>query len=118
MAFNQKERLIRMSFLLNGFLFVLGALELITSGRVPFGLFQGGIAVMNFLLYSKGREAITKKLLTYGILIANIVVYLTTVSEKVNAGKQLVQYAWLIAAIMTTVALIVYIFGGNQKKDD
>lgn len=103
----RKERITRAVFVLNGFLFLLGGVGLLNDGKIVFGIAQIIASVLNFGMLSKFRKTEYKYLLELLILVVNVIVCVLIAIDYIQMGKMYIQYMWIIAAIISTIALIV-----------
>lgn len=101
-----------MVFALNGFLFILGALEPWQQGKVLLGSIQLIAGGLNLALLPAFLSPKTKQWLNQLVLLMNVAVAISIAWDQIAAGKRFIQYAWLLAAFASLVALLVQL-----KKD-
>ena len=96
-------------FALNSFLFIMGAIDTFSQGKILFGGIQllAGIANFAFLLSLK-KEKISLWLNRL-VLFMNVVVAIAVGFDQIAAGKEYIQYAWFFAALASLVALLLQI---------
>lgn len=104
-----KNKLNRIVFLLNGFLFLLGGIVLIDETKWTFGVLHFLGSALNLGMIIKFENKKTKEIIEYAVLAVNVVVSLAIAIDYQLAGKAYIQYAWLMAAIMSSVALGIHI---------
>ncbi|MCB0628586.1 MAG: hypothetical protein R2824_25730 [Saprospiraceae bacterium] len=99
--------MIRAAFILNGGLYLLGMSGLISDGKWLFaGLYLlAGLA--NLAMLIRFKEERLKNGLNFFILFLNVVVAFYTAVDYHLSGKQYVQYAWVLAGLMSVVALVI-----------
>lgn len=108
----RKERLSKVVFIINGFVFALGAFSYFSQNKLFFALLQLITALLNiFGVISHKRQKI-KIYISYLILIFNILVALSISYDLFELGKKYIQYAWITVAIVSFVAIYV-----QYKKD-
>lgn len=109
MTANRKEKINRVVFALNSFLFVIGALDPLSQGKWLFGCIQllAGGANLAFLL-TMNQEKVNLWLNRL-VFIMNIVVAVAIGFDQMAAGKQYIQYAWFFAALASLVALFMQV---------
>ena len=105
----KKNKLIKIAFLLNGLLFLVGGIVLINEGKLIFGIIQILASILNITMILKIRNKKTIEILNYLILAMNIIVCISIAVDNILANKSYIQFAWIIAAIVSLVAIIVQI---------
>lgn len=106
MNLKRKQRINRMVFFLNGFLFLLGGYTFLESGKTTFGLIQLVAGVLNLLA---GFRPNPPRYLLISLFLMNILVAGSVALDYFQSGASYIQYAWLFAALMSTVALIIFL---------
>lgn len=103
----RKQRFSRFLFLLNGSLFFLGALTVWPSGRFWLTLVHGLAAVFNGVAFLQFNYPRRKPVLNLLVLLMNVAVAGAVALDYHWSGAQYIQYAWVIAAIVSVIALFV-----------
>ncbi len=103
----RKQRFSRFLFLLNGSLFFLGALTVWPSGRFWLTLVHGLAAVFNGVAFLQFNHPRRKPVLNLLALLMNVAVAGAVALDYHWSGAQYIQYAWVIAAIVSVIALFV-----------
>lgn len=103
----RKEKINQIVFALNSFLFIMGAIDPLSQGKLLFGSIQllAGIANFAFLLTLKKEK--TNLWLNRLVLLMNVIVAISVGLDQMAAGKQYIQYVWFLAALASLIALIV-----------
>ena len=104
----KKQKLLRATAFLNGFLFLMGGFSFINDGKLLFGSIQLLASVLNIL--SGLNVSIVKKwgrALRLGIGFLNVMVAATVAVDYYQSDTQYIQYAWAFAAIMNLIALFI-----------
>ena len=109
---NRKERLTKVVFILNGFVFTLGAFSYFDQKKFLFALLQVITAGLNILALINYKNLKVKYYLTYLILFFNIISALSISYDLFSLGKKYIQYMWIFVALVTTFAFIF-----QYKKD-
>lgn len=109
MTTNRKEKINRVAFTLNSFLFVMGAIDPLSQAKWLFGCIQllAGGANLAFLLTMKKEKV--SLWLNRLVLLMNVVVAIAIGFNQIAAGKQYIQYAWFFAAFASLVALFIQV---------
>ncbi len=107
-----KEGLTRVTFLLNGFIFIIGGTDVIQDNKVLFGIFLLSAAILNLSILIKFSKEKIRATLGKLILLVNIIVAFVTAVDYFISGKKYIQYAWLLIAIMSAI-----VFGMQLKKE-
>jgi hypothetical protein len=110
---NKKNRFTKLAFSINGLLFLMGGISLINDGKSILGVIQLLASIFNITMILKIRNKSSIEKLNYIILAMNIVVCLSIAIDNILAGKLYIQFVWIIAAIVSLVALILQI---KRKK--
>lgn len=106
---SRKKRLINFVFSLNGFLFLLGGTGLINDGKLTIGIFQIIAGLINIAMLSSSMKGQVKRFFSGLILFMNVVVAGSIAYDYQTTGAHYIQYAWLVAAIFSLVAFVIYI---------
>ncbi|GJM29303.1 MAG: hypothetical protein DHS20C17_19380 [Cyclobacteriaceae bacterium] len=101
----KKEKISFATFLLSGFLFILGGITLIEDDKLVLGGIQllAGVFNLAIILF---KNPVTKTKLEIVILVFNILVATTVAIDYIMEGRKFLQYAWFLAAFLSTVALV------------
>ena len=104
----RKARLQKMVFVLNGSLFLLGSYDLLGQGKLLFAVLQALAAALNFImLLSIARQRYSKTMSTL-LLLMNVLVALSIAFDyHFHQGKEYIQYAWVLAALISVLALVL-----------
>jgi len=105
----RKERINRLVFTLNGFLFVLGGIPALMEGKPFLGVIQLAAGLFNFLLLLPIKQIQTRIWLNRIVLFLNIVVAISVALDYIAAGTRFIQYVWLLAALGSVIALWIQI---------
>ncbi len=103
----RKEKLTRAAFLLNGFLFLMGGVDLVQNEKIVFAAIQLIASLLNFGVLAGFKNEKIKKNLNTLILLMNVVVSLSVGIDYHLSGKSFIQYAWYLAALVSIIALVV-----------
>ncbi len=103
----RKERLTKIAFFFNGFLFLMGGIGLIGEDKIAFGSIQILAGIINLAMLIRFKNETLKDRLNWLILLMNVIVALSVALDYHWAGKQYIQYAWVLAAVMSVVAMVV-----------
>lgn len=104
-----RAKLFRFSFLLNAFIFLIGALGLFEQGKNGLAILQFVTVLFNLYMFFKKLSPTKNRMLNYIILILNILVAASVAIDYHIMGKDRIKYLWFIAACMYLVALIVQV---------
>ncbi len=108
MKAKRKQRVIRAVSISSGMIFLMGALDFMSNGKIAFGALQIVAGLLNLLsALPEDRLPRWRLGLKYGVLALNVLVAITVAIDYAQAGTQYIQYAWAIVAIISTVALII-----------
>lgn len=107
MTNNKKSQLSRLVFALNGFLFLLGALDPWQQGKFLFGSIQLIAGLINLALLPSFLSERAKARLNRWVLLMNVVVAISIGLDQIASGKQFIQYAWFLAALGSLIALLI-----------
>ncbi len=106
MESKKKQRISLFTFILSGVLFTMGGLLLIAESKIWFGLLQLAAGIFNFGAVAFRKKAIRARL-ELVVFLFNILVALSVAWDYMLAGKQYLQYAWFMAALLSCIALII-----------
>lgn len=100
-----KNKLAKVAFVLNGVLFLMGGVLLIGEGKNVFGIIQFLASILNIaiLLNFRNKRSVSK--LNIAIFVINLLVCLSISLDYFLAGKSYIQYLYIVAAIISFVAL-------------
>ena len=112
----QKARLTKIVFGLNGVLFLLGGITLLEEAKVVLALIQLIAAITNLAMLPRFIPEARKVYLSIIVLIMNVVVNASIFYDYLMAGKQYIQYVWLLAALLSVVALVVIVRRGRHGR--
>lgn len=102
-----KQKLERVTYGLNGGLFLLAGSTLLMGQQYWFAVLQLLAAGINFSLLWPRLAMRSKRNLNYAVLLMNVVVAVATAIDYHLTGKQYIQYVWLLAAFFSVVAFIL-----------
>lgn len=102
----RKNKFSKIAFLLNGLLFLIAGIGLIKDSKLTLGILQLFAAMINLAMILNFKNEKIKRMLDYAILMMNIVVSLSIAVDYMLVGKSFIQYAWIIAAFVSLIALI------------
>lgn len=105
----KKKKLTKIVFALNGFLFLMGGVLLISDNKLIFGIIQLVASVLNIGMILKFRDDRTMKKLNYATLAMNVIVCTSIAIDNILVGKMYIQYIWFFAAFMSLVALTIQV---------
>lgn len=111
----RKERINRLVFTLNGFLFVLGGIAPLIEGKLFLGGIQLAAGLFNLLLLLPFTQIRTRVWLNRVVLLLNIVVAISVALDYISAGKRFIQYVWFLAALGSFIALWIQV---KREKTD
>lgn len=114
MESSRKQKFNRFTFILSGTVFTLGGLLLIMDGKLWLGLIQIVAGVFNYSAVALQKRQIQKKLEVM-VLIFNILVSVSVAWDYILEQKQYLQYAWLLAAGLSLVAMIITLRKRNNS---
>lgn len=103
----KKERLEKIVYALNGFLFLLGTITLISDTKLIYGIIQLIAALLNFSMIVKFRNSKTEQKMHYAVLGMNVIVCCSIFIDHIQSGKKYIQYVWLLAAVASLIALFI-----------
>lgn len=109
MTANRKEKINRIVFALNGFLFIMGAIDPLSQGKLLLGGIQLLAGISNLAFLFSLRKGEPNLWLNRLVLLMNVVVAITVGFDQIAAGKQYIQYAWFFAAFASLVALFIQV---------
>jgi len=108
MSKNKKEKLYKVPTILNAFLFVFSGFTFIGSNKILFGIIQIVAGSLNLILLPNRIPQKTKTIFSYLVFVFNIIVAVTISIDYFNAGKEYIQYVWIVVALISLFALIKY----------
>ena len=112
----KKTKLNKLVFSLNGFLFLMGSITLFDEGKFGFGIVQLIAALINISMILNVKNVKVESNLNYAIMAMNVIVCISVGIDNILSGKTYLQYVWFIAAIMSSIALIVHIKKNKAPK--
>ena len=102
----KKQKINLFTFILSGILFVMGGLLLILEDKTWLGVIQVIAGAFNFgVAILKSRKF--KSWLELVILFFNILVAASVAWDYILEGKKYLQYAWIMAALLSAIAMII-----------
>lgn len=104
-----KKKFAKIAFILNGFLFLMNGVMLIDTSQFAFGSIHLVAAVFNFSMLYNFKNFKINASFDYVIFILNIIISAVVAIQYMQAGKSYIQYPWLIAALLSTFALVLKI---------
>lgn len=111
-----KHKLSTIVFVLNGILFFLGGIGLLGEGKVLFGAIQLVAGTSNLAILLGTRKSHRRHIINLVILLMNVLVAGSIAWDYTLAGKQYIQYAWLVAALMSTAAFAIQLRKGSTAE--
>ncbi|WP_422360014.1 hypothetical protein [Reichenbachiella sp.] len=111
-----KHKLSTIVFVVNGILFFLGGAGLLGEGKVIFGAIQIVAGACNIAILIGTRKSHRRHIINLLILLMNVVVAGSISWDYTLAGKQYIQYAWLVAALMSLAAFAIQLRKGNTAE--
>lgn len=111
-----KHKLSTIVFIINGLLFFLGGAGLLSEGKYVFGLIQVVAGISNMAILVGTRKSHRRHILNLVILLMNVLVAGSIAWDYTLAGKQYIQYAWLVAALMSLAAFAIQLRKGNTAE--
>jgi len=78
-----------------------------------FGIIQILASVPNFGVLLSSRNKTANEALKFSTLVMNIIVCLSIGIDAVLSGKTYIQYAWFLAALISTIALVIQLKKGR-----
>jgi len=102
----RKDKFSKIAFLLNGILFLIAGIGLVNDSKLTLGILQLFAAILNLAMIINFKNERAKGILEYAILTMNIIVSLSIALDYILLGKSYIQYAWIIAAFVSLIALI------------
>jgi len=109
MKSKNKKKFTRIAFILNGFLFLMNGIVLINDNQLVFGLLHLVAVIFNFGMLYNFKNFKVNESFDYIIFVLNIIICIIVAIQYIEAGKSYIQYAWFIAALFSTIALILKI---------
>lgn len=106
-----KERLSKVVFALNAFLFLLSAIGLGEQGKWLLATIQGLAAALNIILLLRFLSMKSRKLLGQAVFIMNVLVCLSVAIDYQSSGSNYIHFAWYLAALISLLAIFI-----NRKK--
>jgi len=103
----KKVKLTKIVFGLNGVLFLMGGVSLLEEGKTLLATIQLVAAGTNLAMIPRFIPDQKKRYLGMVVLAMNVVVNGSIFYDNLVAGKNYIQYVWLLAAVMSLVALVV-----------
>lgn len=111
-----KHKLTTAVFVINGILFFLGAAGLFEDGKVVFGTIQLVAGICNMAILTSSKKSHRRHIINLVILLMNVMVAGSIAWDYTMAGKQYIQYAWLVAALMSLTVFAVQLRKGNTAE--
>ena len=97
----------KVAFMLNGVMFLLGGLLLFKGGE----FLLGGILLLatlpNISRLMVERETRSTDQINYSILAMNVIVCLSMALDEILSGQSFIQFAWLAVAVISILALVL-----------
>ena len=104
-----KKKVAKIAFIINGFLFLMNGIVLINENQLLFGLLYLLAVIFNFGMLYNFKNFKVNESFDYVIFVLNIIISIIVAIQYIQAGKSYIQYAWFIAALFSTIALILKI---------
>ena len=104
----RKDRLAKASFILDAFVFMMGAFAFFMEMKYFLGTLQVIAGLLNLSMLFWKNQNISNRF-TKVLLIANIVVALSVAYDFYSRGTDYIHYVWLLTAIVSLVALVIKI---------
>jgi ABC-type transport system involved in cytochrome c biogenesis permease subunit len=102
----KKARLVNAVFLLNGLLFLLGGIGLVQENKIVVGIPHFMAAFLNLSMLANMLTRRMRAWADYVVYAMNIVVASFIAVDYFLMEKKYIQYVWILAAIMSFVALL------------
>lgn len=103
-----KAKLTDLAFVINGFVFLLGGSLLLEEGKSIMALIQWLAFLLNLAMVLKFWKRRVMERLSYSILFMNVVACLSMAIDAIISGKSFIQYAWILAALISIIALVIH----------
>ena len=104
----KKTRLVNAVFLLNGVLFLLGGIGLYQEHKPTLSILHFIAAFFNLSMSANKLGKKTRARNAYIIHSMNIAVAAFIALDFFLAGRNYIQYAWLLASLLSAVALVIH----------
>lgn len=91
---------------------MLGAYSLISDQKLWFAIIQLIAAIFNFLMLIPVKNILVKHRISQLVFLMNVIVALSISIDSIQQGKQYIQYVWMVAALCSLIALILF----SKKK--
>ena len=85
----------------------MGGIGLITDNKLIFGFLQILASVLNIYMLINFKNEKPTKNNELSVLILHIIVCISISVDFIHSGKLYIQYAWMIAALMSMMALVM-----------
>lgn len=104
---SRKARLQKIAFVLNGSLFLLGAYGMWEQGKWLFASLQLAAGVLNLLMLLAVLRQRYSHTMASLLLLMNVLVAVSVAVDYFLAGKDYIQYVWLLTALISAVVLLL-----------
>ena len=111
----RKQTLSKISYALNGTLFLASGILLLDEGKSLFGLMQVAAALLNLGMLPQFKYQIKQKF-SSAIHVMNVTVALATAVDYIQSGKSYLQYLWILAALLSAIAFVKEVRKRNAEK--
>lgn len=108
MSKGQTKKSARFLFILNGILFLLGAFSLIEEEKYIQASIQAIAGLINLIMLARMRSSQWQLKGHMSIFLMNVIVCLLVAYDLDVSGKTYLQFIWLLSAILSMVAMIVF----------
>jgi len=113
-----KVKFTNLAFAVNGFVFLLGGILLLEDDKSVMALIQWLAFLLNLAMVLSFWKKRVMERLNYSILFMNVVACLSMAIDTIISGKSYLQYAWILAGIISIVALVFHYRKRHMVKEN
>ncbi len=108
MSKGKAQKSARFLFILNGSLFLLGAFSLFEEGKYIQASVQAAAGIVNLIMLIRTRNRQWQLKGHMAIFLMNVLVCLLAAYDHYTSGKTYLQYVWLLSALLSVVAMVIF----------
>lgn len=102
----RKKRILKIGFILGGFLLLINGVVLISQTKLVYGAVHLFASILNFGMLLNFKATGLKQKLEDAIFIMNSILSMLIAIDYIQDGSNYIHYAWILSSILFLLALV------------
>ena len=103
----RKKILTKISFAINGLVFLLSGIEVLEDSKITLCMLLFAASLVNFLMIPAFRRNKTTGIIGLAVFVMNIVAAISMAIDYFVSGSRYIQYAWILIALLSALGFII-----------